>query len=61
MLEADDDNIEYLLTIQGQGNENVKGAIPGSDPIDVPYMPNSYLGWATKSFLDAIILREELE
>jgi hypothetical protein len=60
-LEADDDNIEYLLTIQGRGNENVKGAIPGSDPIDGPYMLNSYLSWATKFFLEILILREELK
>jgi|TARA_B100002003_G_scaffold241248_1_gene262700 hypothetical protein len=32
-------------------NENVKGVIAGSDPIDGPYMPNSYLSWATNIFL----------
>ena len=60
-LEATDRNLEYLMSIQGRDGENVKGAIPGSDPIDGPYMPNSYLSWATKFFLEALILREELK
>ena len=59
-LEATDRNLEYLLRIQGRDNGNVKGAIMGSDPIDGPYMPNSYLSWATKFLLEALVLREKI-
>jgi uncharacterized protein YyaL (SSP411 family) len=39
-------------------NQGVRGGIKGSHPIHGGYMPYSYPNWATKFFLDALILEE---
>ena len=60
-LLAADSNLRYLISIQGKNNKKINGAISGSDPIDGPYMKNCYLSWATKFFLDALLLREQVQ
>ena len=40
------------------GNPNVRGAIAGSFPLWGSYAPFSYPNWATKFFIDAMVLRE---
>ena len=41
------------------GNPNVRGAVKGSQPIWGRYAPMSYPNWATKFFIDAMLLREQ--
>jgi hypothetical protein len=42
-------------------NANIRGAIKGSDPINGLYAPYQYLNWATKFYIDALLLQEEIE
>jgi uncharacterized protein YyaL (SSP411 family) len=42
------------------GHRGIRGGIKGSDPIYGGYMPLSYLNWAAKFFVDALILEERL-
>ena len=37
-------------------NSGVRGGMKGSDPINGRYMPFCYLNWATKFFVDALLL-----
>jgi hypothetical protein len=50
----------YLKTVHGKhassSNSGVRGAIAGSDPIYGKYMPFSFLNWATKFFIDTLLL-----
>ena len=52
----------YLRTKQdiSTKNENIRGAITGSWPIWGEYERLSYPNWATKFFVDALILEKEL-
>jgi uncharacterized protein YyaL (SSP411 family) len=58
-IEAADQNLDYLVGLQGNGEGGINGALTGSEPVDEAYMPNCYLSWATKFHLDAMILRDE--
>ena len=60
-LAAADKNIEYLISIQGKGKKEIEGAISGSEPVDKPYMPNCYVSWATKFFLETLLLNFEIK
>ena len=40
------------------GNSAVRGGMKGSDPIYGGYMPFCYLNWATKFFIDALMLED---
>ena len=40
-------------------NRGIRGGIKGSEPIYGRYMPYRYLNWATKFFVDALILEEK--
>ena len=42
-------------------NPAVRGAIKGSQPIWGRYAPFSYPNWATKFFIDAVLLLNEIE
>lgn len=44
----------------GSYNLNVKGAIKGSDPVYGAYMPFSFPNWATKFYVDALLLETEI-
>jgi len=59
-LQSADKNLTYLIEVQGKDEINIKGALPGSDPLGGPYMENCYLSWATKFLLEALLLREEI-
>ena len=59
-LQAADSNLKYLISLQGKNDKNINGAISGSAPIDGPYMKNCYLSWATKFFIDALLLRQQV-
>lgn len=54
----------YLRTVHGKhvssSNAGVRGAIAGSDPIYGKYMPFSFPNWATKFFVDALLLESKL-
>ena len=60
-FQAAENNLAFLLTLTGAGQPEIEGALGGSEPIDGPYMENSYLSWATKFLLEAIILCDELD
>ncbi len=55
--------LDYVMSCQDidTADPNVRGAIKGSDPIWGPYTPLTYPNWATKFFIDAMILRSEVE
>ena len=40
----------------GATNPGIRGGIPGSDPIWGAYMPNTLPNWATKFYLDALLV-----
>src|SRR5206468_11783894 len=39
-------------------NDNIRGAVKGSQPIWGRYAPFSYPNWATKFFVDAMMLKQ---
>ncbi len=51
--------LEFLKSKQDLENKNlgIKGGIAGSDPIDGFYCPNTILSWATKFYLDALLIQ----
>jgi uncharacterized protein YyaL (SSP411 family) len=53
----------YVMACQDiqTGNPNVRGAIAGSYPLWGGYAPFSYPNWATKFFIDAMVLRNRWE
>ena len=53
----------YLKTKQNikTNNRNIRGAIAGSYPIWGKYIHFSYPNWATKFFIDALLLEDSLE
>jgi hypothetical protein len=55
--------LDYVMSRQDveTRDENVRGAIAGSYPIWGRYAPLSYPNWATKFFVDAMILRRRWE
>ena len=58
-LTAADKLVNYLKATQriDTGIEGIDGAVAGSYPITGPYMTTGYPNWATKYFLDALILQ----
>jgi len=58
---AADKLVNYLKTIQrvDTGIDGIDGAMAGSYPITGPYMTAGYPNWATKYFLDALMLQAE--
>lgn len=55
--------VNYLKALQVLDSDNpaINGAIPGSFPIIGPYMTAGYPNWATKYFLDALMLQERFQ
>ncbi|MEI2454880.1 beta-L-arabinofuranosidase domain-containing protein [Lysobacter firmicutimachus] len=45
-------SLQHLAT----ANDNVRGALKGSHPLGAAYMPWRYPNWATKFFMDALML-----
>ena len=43
------------------GDLNVRGALKGSHPINGGYMTYRYPNWATKFFMDGLMLEQHLE
>jgi uncharacterized protein YyaL (SSP411 family) len=58
-LTAADKLVNYLKATQrtDTGIEGIDGAVAGSYPITGPYMTTGYPNWATKYFLDALMLQ----
>ena len=46
--------------ILGSYNSNVRGAIKGSQPVYGTYMPFSFPNWATKFYIDALLLEDHI-
>jgi hypothetical protein len=59
---AADRLVDYLKALQclESSDRNIIGAIAGSFPILSEYMTAGYPNWATKYFLDAVMLQEQL-
>jgi len=57
---AANNTMDYVLNCQDIKTENlnIKGAIKGSNPIWGGYTPLAYPNWATKFFIEALILKE---
>jgi hypothetical protein len=55
--------VNYLKALQilNSPNPAINGAIPGSFPILGSYMTAGYPNWATKYFLDALLLQDRLQ
>ncbi|MFL6663700.1 MAG: hypothetical protein ACJ8G7_16130 [Rhizobacter sp.] len=55
--------LSYVMSTQDlqTGDNNVRGAIKGSQPIWGKYAPMSFPNWAAKFFIDAMVLQQELE
>jgi uncharacterized protein YyaL (SSP411 family) len=53
--------VDYLKALQRHDSRdiNLNGAIPGSFPLFGSYQTAGYPNWATKFFLDAVMLQEE--
>ncbi len=43
------------------GNPGIRGGLPSSSPIWGPYVPCAILNWATKFFVDALVLQGEVQ
>jgi hypothetical protein len=58
---AADKLVNYLKSLQelGSGLSDINGALPGSFPLFGEYMRAGYPNWATKYFLDALILQNK--
>jgi hypothetical protein len=54
--------VNFLKSLQRMNPEHpdIRGALPGSFPIVGEYMTAGYPNWATKYFLDALILQADL-
>lgn len=52
--------VDFLKAMQvvDSPDPDMKGALPGSFPMMGEYMPGGYPSWATKYFLDALMLQE---
>jgi hypothetical protein len=59
-LEATKKANTYLKSVQNvtANDPGMKGGIKGSHPINGAYLPYAYPNWATKFFLDALMLEE---
>lgn len=59
---AADGLVNYLKALQVLDSDNpaINGAIPGSFPLLGSYMTGGYPNWATKYFLDALLLQDRL-
>jgi uncharacterized protein YyaL (SSP411 family) len=53
--------VNFLTPLQrlNSGCRDIDGALPGSFPIFGEYMPAAYPNWATKYYLDALMLQSE--
>jgi uncharacterized protein YyaL (SSP411 family) len=53
--------LRYVMSWQDitTSNDNVRGAIKGSQPVWGKYSPMTFPNWATKFFIDAMILADE--
>lgn len=62
-LDAAKRSLAYVMQHQDLGTTNLalRGAIKGSQPIWGRYAPLSYPNWATKFFIDAMLLWNEVE
>lgn len=62
-LEAAKQSLDYVMSCQDVVTPNLalRGAIKGSHPIWGRYAPLSYPSWATKFFIDAILLSMDIE
>lgn len=62
-LDAAKRSLRYVMQQQDLETSNpaIRGAIKGSQPIWGRYAPLSYPNWATKFFVDALLLWEEVE
>ncbi|MFN0033986.1 MAG: hypothetical protein ACKVUS_02895 [Saprospiraceae bacterium] len=59
---AADSFLAEIIGFQKLGaNKNTQGALPGSAPFWGAYLPFRYPNWAAKFFLDAMLLRKNLE
>lgn len=60
---ASDRLVNYLKALQvvGSGNPSIDGAISGSFPLLGCYMTAGYPNWATKYFLDALLLQDRFQ
>ena len=63
LLSVADRSLEYVMSVQdiNTSNKDVCGAIKGSHPIWGKYTPLAYPNWATKFFIDAMLLREQVQ
>jgi uncharacterized protein YyaL (SSP411 family) len=61
-LEAADRLLDYLKALQplGPGGVAYRGALPGSHPLAAGCAPLAFPNWATKHFLDALLLQARL-
>ena len=61
-MEAADKLVNYLKPLQclDSYNDSLNGAIAGSFPITGSYMTFGYPNWATKYFLDSLMLQSKL-
>jgi hypothetical protein len=61
-LDAADKLVDFLkgLQIIDSSNPALNGAIAGSYPIIGSYMTTGYPNWATKYFLDSLMLQDQL-
>lgn len=59
-LEAAEKLLDFVRTNQDLSSEDEgrRGGIPGSYPLDGQYCPNTILSWATKFYLDALLIKE---
>ena len=62
-LEAAKQSLGYVMSCQDLATPNLalRGAIKGSQPIWGRYAPLSYPNWATKFFIDAMLLLKDIE
>lgn len=62
-LDAAKRSLEFVMDCQDIATSNLalRGAVKGSQPIWGRYAPLSYPNWATKFFVDAILLWNEIE
>ena len=62
-LSAARKSLEFVMSVQDikTSDKNVNGAIKGSHPIWGKYTPLAYPNWATKFFIEAMLLKEKAE
>ena len=61
LAKAANKTMDYVQSCQDIKTENlnIKGAVKGSEPIWGGYTPLAYPNWATKFFIEALLLKEE--